>query len=153
MNENNKLAVRMLVAMILGIVFGLVCMAYRESVGASSETWKLINSILFQDITAKGANQAIGLFYIGGQLFIRSLQLIIVPMVFTSIVMALCEIREASTLGRVAGKTIAWFLMTSCVGLLLAGAVGYFSTARARSPRKSAAFRPIRARPAAIPSL
>ena len=40
--------------------------------------------------------------------------------------MALCEIREASTLGRVAGKTIAWFLMTSCVGLLLAGAVGYF---------------------------
>ncbi len=126
MNENNKLAVRMLVAMILGIVFGLVCMAYRESVGASSETWKLINSILFQDITAKGANQAIGLFYIGGQLFIRSLQLIIVPMVFTSIVMALCEIREASTLGRVAGKTIAWFLMTSCVGLLLAGAVGYF---------------------------
>ncbi|HAY61872.1 MAG TPA: dicarboxylate/amino acid:cation symporter [Acidaminococcaceae bacterium] len=126
MNENNKLAIRMLAAMVLGIVFGLVCMAARESLGATSGTWQTINNILFQDITAKGANQAIGIFYLGGQLFIRSLQLIIVPMVFTSIVMALCEIREASTLGRVAGKTIGWFLFTSILGLIIAGAVGYF---------------------------
>ena len=126
MNENNKLAIRMLAAMVLGIVFGLICMAARESLGATSSTWQTINNILFQDITAKGANQAIGIFYIGGQLFIRSLQLIIVPMVFTSIVMALCEIREASTLGRVAGKTIGWFLFTSVLGLIIAGAVGYF---------------------------
>ena len=124
MNENNKLAIRMLAAMVLGIVFGLICMAARESLGATSSTWQTINNILFQDITAKGANQAIGIFYIGGQLFIRSLQLIIVPMVFTSIVMALCEIREASTLGRVAGKTIGGCRFGSVLGLRSGGAVG-----------------------------
>ena len=55
---------------------------------------------------AHSLEQAIGLFYIGGQLFIRALQLIIVPMVFCSVVMAISEISEASTLGRVSAKTI-----------------------------------------------
>lgn len=51
--------------------------------------------------TVSGAEKAIGLFYIYGQLFIKSLQLVIVPMVFTSIVMAISTIRNAATLGRV----------------------------------------------------
>lgn len=125
MNENNKLAVRMLLAMVLGIAAGLFFMYVRESLGPASSTWQMINNILFQDITAKDANQAIGIFYIGGQLFIRSLQLIIVPMVFSSIVLAICEIREASTLGRMAGKTIGWFMATSTIALILAGIIGY----------------------------
>ena len=47
MNDNNKLAVRMLIAMIGGIVFGLICMAVRESVGADSALWTSVNSLLF----------------------------------------------------------------------------------------------------------
>ena len=123
-NDNNKLAVQMLAAMILGILAGLAFMAVREMNGADSSVWMSINNILFQDITAKGAESAVGLFYIGGQLFIRSLQLIIVPMVFTSVVMAINEISEAATLGRVAGKTIGWFMLTSTIALVLAGTVG-----------------------------
>ena len=124
MNDNNKLAVRMLIAMIAGIGVGLVFMAIREKLGADSSTWLMINNILFQDITAAGAESAIGLFYILGQMFIRALQLVIVPMVFTSIVMAIGEIREASTLGRVAGKTIGFFLMTTTIALVLSGLIG-----------------------------
>ncbi len=52
--ENNKLAIHMLFAMIAGIAAGLVFMSVRENLGADSSTWKLINSILFQDITAAG---------------------------------------------------------------------------------------------------
>ena len=125
-SENNKLAIQMLIAMIAGILTGLLFMAGREFLGADSSTWALINNILFQDITASGAESAIGLFYIGGQLFIRSLQLIIVPMVFCSVVMAISEISEASTLGRVSAKTIGWFMMTSSVALLIAGSIAYF---------------------------
>ena len=124
MNDNNKLAVRMLIAMIAGIGVGLVFMAIREKLGADSSTWLMINNILFRDITAAGAESAIGLFYILGQMFIRALQLVIVPMVFTSIVMAIGEIREASTLGRVAGKTIGFFLMTTTIALVLSGLIG-----------------------------
>ena len=105
-NDNNKLAIQMLIAMVSGILVGLLFMAGREALGAGSAVWTTINNILFQDITAKGAESAVGLFYIGGQLFIRALQLIIVPMVFCSVVMAISEISEASTLGRVSAKTI-----------------------------------------------
>ncbi len=123
-SKNNKLAVKMLAAMVLGIVAGLIFMSIRESLGATSDTWKTINNLLFQDITAAGAEKAIGLFYIIGQLFIRSLQLVIVPMVFSSIVIAIGNISDASTLGRVSAKTFGVFLLTSVVALIIAGVVG-----------------------------
>ena len=123
-NKSNRLAVKMLIAMIAGIAAGLVFMAIRESLGATSAAWTTINNLLFQDITAAGAESAIGLFYIGGQLFVRSLQLVIVPMVFTSIVLAIGTISDASALGRVSLKTLGWFLCTSVIALVLAGTVG-----------------------------
>lgn len=125
-SATNKLAIQMLVAMISGILVGLLFMAGRQTLGADSAAWTAINNILFQDITAAGAESSVGLFYIGGQLFIRSLQLIIVPMVFCSVVMAISEISEASTLGRVSAKAIGWFMMTTTIALLTAGAIALF---------------------------
>lgn len=122
--SNNRLAVKMLIAMVAGIGFGLIFMAIREHLGSDSTTWQTINHWLFQDITAAGAERSVGLFYICGQLFIRSLQLVIVPMVFTSIVLAIGTIHDASMLGRISLKTFGWFLMTSFTALILAGAVG-----------------------------
>lgn len=72
LNESNKLAIQMLIAMIAGIFAGLIFMAVREILGDSSSAWSTINSLLFQDITAAGGESSIGLFYIGGQLFIRA---------------------------------------------------------------------------------
>lgn len=118
----NRLARNIMIALVLGIAAGLVFMAIRQNV--SEGTWKTINNLLFQDITADGAQKAIGLFYIGGQLFVRALQLVIVPMVFTSIALAICTITDARTLGRVSGKTLFFFLLTTVVGLLLASVVG-----------------------------
>ena len=122
-NNSNRLAVKMLIAMVAGIAFGLGFMFLREQLGATSSAWVTINNLLFQDITAAGAEKAIGLFYIGGQLFVKALQLVIVPMVFTSIIMAISTIRDASTLGRVSAKTFGWFLLTTTVALVLAGGI------------------------------
>ena len=63
-NDNKKLAIQMLIAMIAGIFVGLIFMAVREMVGGDSSTWKTINNIFFQDITAAGGESAVGLFYI-----------------------------------------------------------------------------------------
>ncbi|MBQ7885478.1 MAG: dicarboxylate/amino acid:cation symporter [Clostridia bacterium] len=122
-NKSNRLAVKMLISMVAGIAVGLAFMAVRESLGATSAAWMAINNLLFQDITAVGAEKAIGLFYIGGQLFVKALQLVIVPMVFTSIVLAIGTIRDAATLGRVSAKTFFWFLMTTVIALVMAGGV------------------------------
>ena len=84
----------------------------------------MINNILFQDITAEGAASALGIFYIIGQLFIKSLQLVIVPMVFTSIALAIGQISDTRTLGRISFKTIGWFLLCSFFALVLACLVG-----------------------------
>jgi len=123
-NNGSRLAINMMIAMVAGIAAGLVFMLIRETAGADSALWQTINSLLFQDITASGANQALGLFYIGGQLFVKALQLVIVPMVFTSIVLAIGTIRDAAMLGRVSAKTFFWFLLTSACALVLAGVVG-----------------------------
>ena len=50
LNDNNKLAIQMLIAMVSGILVGLLFMALRES--ASESVWATVNKILFQDITA-----------------------------------------------------------------------------------------------------
>ena len=118
-NNSNRLAIKMLIAMVAGIAVGLGFMLLREKLGATSEAWITINNLLFQDITAKGAESAIGIFYICGQLFVKALQLVIVPMVFTSIVMAIGTIRDADRIlvlddGRLAGSGTHSELMRDC---------------------------------------
>lgn len=122
--EKNTLAIKMTMALVAGIVAGFLCILLREKLGGQSEAWKMINSILFQDISAKGAERAIGIFYIVGQLFVNSLQLVIIPMVFTSITLAMCHISDSKKLGRISYKTLGFFLVSSLIALTLAGIVG-----------------------------
>ena len=129
-NKNNSgaaLAKKMAVSLVCGLVAGFAFMMLREKLNASgnSALWKTINDLLFQDITAEGAEQAFGIFYIIGQLFIKALQLVIIPMVFTSISLAIGSISDTRTMGRIASKTLFWFLLSSFLALLLAGVVGY----------------------------
>lgn len=124
-NSGNTLAIKMALSLALGLIAGIGCIFLRESVGADSSLWMNINNILFQDISVEGATNAIGIFYILGQLFVRSLQLVIVPMVFTSIALAMCKISDTKKLGRISYKTILGFLSTSVFALLLAGVVGF----------------------------
>lgn len=122
--NKHTLAIKMTIALVAGIAAGFLCIVLREKLGAQSEIWKTINDILFQDISAKGAEKAIGIFYIIGQLFINSLQLIIIPMVFTSITLAMCHISDSKKLGRISYKTLGFFFVSSVIALTLAGVVG-----------------------------
>ncbi len=126
-NNSNKLAIKMAVALILGLVVGVGCIILRENLNSNGNAhiWTSINNLLFQDISKEGATSAIGVFYILGQLFVNSLQLVIVPMVFTSIALAMCKISDTKKLGRISYKTILGFLVTSVFALALAGIVGF----------------------------
>lgn len=125
-NNSNKLAINMAIALIIGLIAGTGFLLLRENLLANGNAglWKTINKILFQDISVEGANDAIGIFYILGQLFVNSLQLVIVPMVFTSIALAMCRITDTKKLGRISYKTILGFLATSVFALILAGILG-----------------------------
>ena len=96
-----SLAKRMAISLVCGLVAGLAFMFLREHLNASgqAQTWTTINNLLFQDITAEGAERSFGIFYIIGQLFIKALQLVIIPMVFTSISLAIGSIADTRTMG------------------------------------------------------
>lgn len=124
--KGNHLAVKMAIAMVLGLICGLAMLMLRENLLTSgqTQTWAAINNLLFQDITAEAGKNAIGLFYIVGQLFVNALQVIIVPMIFCSIALAICQITDTRKLGRISSKTLGTFLLTTVVALVIAGAVG-----------------------------
>ena len=126
-NSSNKLAIKMVVSLILGLAAGIGFIVLRENLmgNGNGHIWTSINNILFQDISQEGATSALGIFYIVGQLFVNSLQLVIVPMVFTSIALAMCKISDTKKLGRISYKTILGFLSTSVFALALAGAIGF----------------------------
>ena len=52
-NNSNKLAIKMAVALILGLVVGIGCIVLRENLNANGngQIWTSINNILFQDIS------------------------------------------------------------------------------------------------------
>ena len=113
--KEKTLATKMAISLVAGLTAGLALLFLREYLNGSGQSavWATINNILFQDITAAGASSALGLFYLAGQMFIRSLQLVIVPMVFTSITLAIGQISDTSTLGRISFKCIKGFLICS----------------------------------------
>ena len=56
-------------------------------------------------------------------IFLRLIQAIIAPLIFTSLVAGLAGINDAHTLGRIGGRTLGWFVGASFCSLLL-GLVG-----------------------------
>ena len=117
-NSGAALAKKMAVSLVCGLVAGFAFMMLREKLNASgnSALWKTINDLLFQDITAEGAEQAFGIFYIIGQLFIKALQLVIIPMVFTSIALAIGNLVDPpATMVNAAGDYVVSFIVSRYV--------------------------------------
>ena len=71
-NNQNKLAIHMAIALVSGLIAGVGFLFLRENLIANGNAslWQTINNILFQDISAAGATNALGIFYILGQLFV-----------------------------------------------------------------------------------
>ncbi len=61
-----------------------------------------------------------GLIDAGGQIFVRSLQLMVVPLVFVSLVCGAASLSATDSIGRVAGKTVARYLFTTAVAISIA---------------------------------
>ncbi|MGL4358192.1 dicarboxylate/amino acid:cation symporter [Cetobacterium sp.] len=124
--KKNNLTKKIFFALVLGVTLGIGFLFLRENLiqNGKIETWNMINSILFQDITRPEAAKAFGIFYIIGQLFINALQLVIIPMVFTSIIIAVTNIQDSKSLKRISYKTFLGFGSSSILALVYASIVG-----------------------------
>ncbi|MBD0331259.1 MAG: dicarboxylate/amino acid:cation symporter [Chitinophagaceae bacterium] len=98
MKKGNRLTLFILVAMFLGVVVGYLVYSY------SAKT--------FQDDFSKNIKLL-------STIFIRLVQMIIAPLVFTTLVVGIAKLGDLKTVGRVGGKAILWFITASLISLLL----------------------------------
>lgn len=98
MRKGNRLTLYILIAMVVGIAVGYMVFLKSSDVFREqfSTNVKLLSSI-----------------------FIRLVQMIIAPLVFTTLVVGIAKLGDLKTVGRVGGKAILWFVTASLASLLL----------------------------------
>jgi Na+/H+-dicarboxylate symporter len=96
--NKNRLTYYILGAMLAGIITGLIVnkSASPEFVTSFSTNIKLLATI-----------------------FIRLVQMIIAPLVFTTLVVGIAKLGDLKAVGRVGGKALLWFITASLVSLLI----------------------------------
>ena len=91
------LTIYILLAMLLGAILGSIIHTYYPHLAANfSKNIKLLATI-----------------------FIRLVQMIIAPLVFTTLVVGIAKLGDIRAVGRIGGKALAWFFSASFVSLLI----------------------------------
>lgn len=67
-----------------------------------------------------------GLFEIVGKMFIAAIRMLVVPLVLTSLICGAAGINDIKKLGRVGGKTLTLYLVTTAIAVTIALTVSYF---------------------------
>ncbi|MFC6268052.1 dicarboxylate/amino acid:cation symporter [Frigoriflavimonas asaccharolytica] len=97
MKGQNKLFIAIIIALIIGVVMGgVVHTQYPDSAEGFSKNIKLL-----------------------GTIFIRLVQMIIAPLVFTTLVVGIAKMSDISMIGRVGSKAMLWFITASLVSLTI----------------------------------
>ncbi len=93
-----NLTVQILIAMLLGIILGIfVHNNYSETQAKEFSTYiKLLATV-----------------------FIRLVQMIIAPLVFTTLVVGIAKLGDIKSVGRIGGKALGWFFTASFISLLI----------------------------------
>ncbi len=98
---------KIFLALILGVILGLLV----KLIPAGQD---FIQKVFVENI-----------FYFLGNGFIRLIQMTVVPLVFFSLVCGISSLGDVKTLGRIGGKVIAFFLISTAVAVILAIAFGF----------------------------
>lgn len=61
-----------------------------------------------------------GAFHVGGKIFLASLKLLVVPLVFVSLTCGVASLDDIKKLGRIGGKTLALYLFTTALAISIA---------------------------------
>ena len=100
--DRSRLTRNIVIAMVAGLMFGSVLYWIGAEEGFISTY--LIN----------------GVFDFGGKIFIASLKLLVVPLVFFSLACGASNLSDGSSMGRIGVKTLALYLLTTAIAITLA---------------------------------
>ena len=107
------LTAKILTGMVAGILTGFL---FKIIMGESGDF-----TITFGEVTFSAKGFFVdGIFHIGGQIFVNSLKMLVVPLVFISLVCGTCSLSDPKKLGRLGGKSIGLYLLTTAIAITLA---------------------------------
>lgn len=111
----NKMSLtnRIVIGMVCGILLGTFLQWLMPN-----GTDKVIDLFLFQ-ISLQGF-LVDGILEVIGQVFMASLRMLVVPLVFVSLVCGVCSLQDTTKLGRIGGKAIGLYLATTAIAISLA---------------------------------
>jgi Na+/H+-dicarboxylate symporter len=112
-SKKASLTSRIVIGMVAGILLGTFLQWLMPN-GSD----KVINLYLFE-VSLKGLLVE-GIFEVIGQIFMASLRMLVVPLVFVSLVCGVCSLQDTSKLGRIGGKAIALYLATTAIAISFA---------------------------------
>lgn len=85
--------------------------------------WQILIGICLGAIFGVFAHEYVDYVKWLGDLFLRGLKMVVIPLVFSALIMGVSSIGESKDLGRIAGKTFLYYIVTtiiaSTIGLLL----------------------------------
>jgi len=98
----------------------LLAMATAILLGSATQQLLLWPEIPSWLATTLSDGLAGGIFYVGGQIFVASLKVLVVPLVFISLVCGTCQLQGQSSLGRLSLKAIGLYLLTTAIAISIA---------------------------------
>lgn len=104
MNRLKKISLGnwILIAMVSGLLVGLLLNQYCDN--------HFVKNVILMD----------NVFYLGGNIFIRLLKMLVVPLVFFSIVVGVSSISDIRKIAEINVRTLLLYLMTSLIGISIA---------------------------------
>lgn len=104
-----NLTKQILIAMVLAVVLGSITQVLLADQTLNDTLRYLLNDVL-----------ANGVFFVIGKIFVASLKVLVVPLVFVSLVCGVCHLKDQSSLGLLSLKTIALYILTTGLAISLA---------------------------------
>ncbi|MEW6991089.1 dicarboxylate/amino acid:cation symporter [Colwelliaceae bacterium 6441] len=111
--QPSSLTTRIVIGMVSGILLGFLLQKLMPNGSDYS-----VPLYLF-DLSIRGLFVD-GIFEVGGQIFVASLKMLVVPLVFVSLICGTCSLKDTSKLGRIGGKAIALYLITTAIAISFA---------------------------------
>ncbi|MBE0378827.1 dicarboxylate/amino acid:cation symporter [Pseudoalteromonas prydzensis] len=108
-----SLTTRIMIGMFLGVAVGFIF----QAILAGEDDYLIPLGLFSLPIKSFFVD---GLFHIGGQIFIASLKMLVVPLVFVSLVCGTCSLSDPKKLGRLGGKSIGLYLITTAIAITVA---------------------------------
>jgi len=145
--QKNRLTLYIFIALVVGVITGYVYNVrvindFNNKITAAEVNIKAIDSRMVKltdttttaytslkteraaEVKIRKVNDTIredkvSYFNVLSDVFLRLIKMIIAPLVFTTLVVGVAKVGDIKAVGRIGGRTLAWFLIASLISLLL----------------------------------